>query len=194
MKKYNIILNVIIPPLACILSIIFFDKLFYYLPLIFGLVIGISNWKLHKYKPYLGVFLSVLVLYIAYSLTILSFSIYEPIWNFLKENINYIISKEDVSKVGFILSPFIIAPLLVFYAYRFVFNIPKTKITFWVIATFTIFLALQSYILFNKSDYFSTQFKDYKLFNPYVVWQPIMALGLQLILYQKELIFLYKNK
>ncbi len=192
-KKYKRVLLVFIPPFVCLLGLKFIDDIDYY-PLLFGLIIGFSNWNIHKFKPYLGTVLSVVVSYVSYGLGILSFFVFLFLIELINKNTSYRIGEDDVGIYFHILSPYIIAPLLVFYFYKFVFNVPKTRKTIWIIViSICLLLGLKLFIEFLAKDYIIS-FQDYKFLGKFEIWQFIMALALQLILYQEELKSFFKSK
>jgi len=190
MSNILLMFRIIITPILCVLYIYFIiDDLFYY-PLSFGLVIGLINWKFHKYKPFLGVFFSVLVSYASFFIAYFSIIITgEVVGSILDIN-----GDESKGVIAFIISPFIIAPMLVFLSYMFVFNIPKTKLTMYVVLFSVIFLVLQSYFFFYYVDSYSIDLSGHKILNPYTIWQIIMALAIQLIINQKLYVEKFSSK
>ena len=84
-------------------------------------------------------------------------------------------------------SVFILAPLLVFIAYKFVLGYKNVKNINYIIIT-TIFLLVIIHTI-HVRYYELTQFK-YEFnesLSPYTLWQVIMALAIQLIMYQDKL-------
>ncbi|KAB1071097.1 hypothetical protein F6U93_01530 [Tamlana haliotis] len=97
---------------------------------------------------------------------------------FLLINNNIIMSDDNARELAFIISPFVIAPILVFLAYKLVFNYPKSKITLLIVLFSILLLVLQSCYFF----FIAKPIDDANLFlNLYTIWQVIMALALQLI-------------
>ena len=97
--------------------------------------------------------------------------------------------------IAIIISAFIISPILLYYSYSYIFELFKTKFNIYVMTiTLTLMFSI-SFYTFYIIDYISdNNFFDAKLLNPFFLWQVIMALALQLILYQKELKALFKPK
>lgn len=180
MKNYTL-LKIILPPIICAVILISTKIGIEYYPLSFGLVIGFINWNNHKNGLFIGIILSLLASYlsffIAYFTVPLSFQIFKPLLG------------QDIGGVtALTISTFILAPLLVFFSYKFVFNYSKTKITKYIIL-FTIFiLILVSFLFafFSDSQYIR-YLKSIRL-DHYTIWQMIMALAIQLIIYQKLLL------
>jgi hypothetical protein len=110
---------------------------------------------------------------------------------FLLSYTNIVMSDDSARELAFIISPFIIAPVLVFSAYTYVFNYPRTKNTLKIIlSTILILFAYSCYFVLIKNP-----IDEISMFlNPYTIWQAIMALALQLIHYQIELKALFKPK
>jgi hypothetical protein len=184
----NIYIKIIMPSVICtlFLSIKSIEDIQYSI-LLFGFVIGVFNRNVHKYEMDLGAFLSILVSCISYGLGMLSYFGALYLIDFF--NFETMLNKE-IGGVFLLLSSVVIAPLLLFNLYKFVFKIPKTKNTNWIIIISIILLVV-------LSQFFT--FKDSKTDDVYriffIIWQVIMALALQLILYQKELkVYFSKTK
>ncbi len=177
MNKY---IKIIIPSVICalFLSIKYIEDIQYSI-IIFGLVIGVFNWNIHKYKLYIGVFLSIVVSCISYGLGMLS---YFGVW-YLIDLFNFKTTlNKETGGVLLLLSSVVFAPLLLFNLYKFVFKIPKTKYTDWIIIISIILLVLLSQLFTfkdNKTD------DIYRMF--FIMWQIIMALALQIIITQNIL-------
>ena len=148
-----------------------------YYPLSFGLVVGIVNWDVHRYRPILGVLLSLFVSYVSFFIAYFSLGIFGNIRDSILENTNFVISDDSMGVLGFVISPFVIAPLLVFFFYRFVFFIPKSKLTLMTIMFTVLLLAIISYSIIS--------YADNSIVKPYILWQLVMAIALQLIINQK---------
>jgi len=179
MKKYILLLKVLLPAVMCFILIRIIEIPFSFYPLSFGLIIGVVNWSFHKYKPILGVSLSVFVSYIAFFVAYFSFAITGKLLGFIDRN--------SGSVLALTISAYVIAPLLVFYGYRFVFDGPKAKITAFIIMLSIIILVLQSYLFYYNE-------LNQKSINAFAGWQIIMSLALQLIICQKELKASFKSE
>tara|TARA_R110000868_G_C10826469_1_gene759008 strand:+ start:671 stop:1216 length:546 start_codon:yes stop_codon:yes gene_type:complete len=176
MNKFKIFL----PPTLCIFVLYFIQDYFLYYPLAFGLIIGFANWNSHKYKLFIGIILSVLSSYISFFIGYFSIGfiieIVDSIYNY--------ISEDAKGRIAFIIAPFIISPLILFLLYTFVFKIPKTRLTAFIIIFAFVLLISQSYF-FYYIDSFSINSSNTKILNPYTMWQIIMALAIQLLVSQK---------
>lgn len=173
-------LRILLPSVLCVLVIYMTNMSLDFYPLSFGLIIGLVNWDIHKNKPLLGVFLSILVSYtsylIAYFSLMIATNVPDTILGFSVDAANFF---------TFIVSPFVIAPLLIFFLYQFVFNIPKTKTTLFVILLSIVFLVLQSALFYYYVDALPTEISDNKILNSYTIWQIVMALAIQIIITQR---------
>jgi hypothetical protein len=173
-------IRIFLPSMLCAILIYITNMEISYYPLGFGLIIGIVNWDLHKYNPFFGVLLSVLVSYVSYIIAYFSLAVTGEI----ADSIFTINSDDSKGVLAFIISPFIIAPILVFLLYKFVFNIINTKLTKLVIIFSIVFLVLQACI-FYYTDLVSNDSLENEIFTPYLIWQIVMALAIQIILNQK---------
>lgn len=160
-----------------------------FFPLIFGSVIGLINFRTHKYNPYTGIILSIIVSFATFFIAYFSIWVVIYILNYLNELLVIDINDAKILTLSFIISPFIIAPLLVYYGYTFIFNFPKTKFTLLVVLIAILLLILQACFYYYYED-----FKNNSAINIYLIWQVIMVLALQLIIYQRELKALFKHK
>jgi len=152
----------------------------WYYPLSFGLVIGIINWEAHKYNAYIGVLLSVVVSFISFWLAFFSTGIFSFFCELITNNTNIVIGEKSMINFTYIIAPSIIAPLLVFLSYGFVFDFSKEKFTKYIILISIVLLILQSSFFYSNNDFL----KDSRLI-PFTIWQVIMTLSLQLVLHQK---------
>ncbi len=184
MKKIKIIL----PAILCVLIIYITKMSLWYYPLSFGVIIGLVNWKKHKYNSYIGTLLSVIVSFASFWISFFFFGVFSALREFIINNTNYSIN-ESMLVYYLIISAFIIAPILVFTLYKFVFKIPKTKFSLYIIISSIILLILDFMFFWNFQE--TNNFSE---MLPYVIWQFIMALSLQLILYQEEIKALFNKK
>lgn len=172
MKKYELILNIVLPSILCAVVIYITNISLEYSVLSFGFIVGLINWNLHKSKPILGVLLSICASYVTFIIAFFSLYVTAPIFDFIEGG--------DSGKIlAIIVSRTTIAPLLLFLSYSFIFKIRKTRLTIFVIILSLIVLISIEYLC----HYFD--FLDYKILNFYAIWQIVMALALQLIITQK---------
>ena len=176
----NIILfgKLFLPAISCAISINIFNIIFrdytYATLIFFGLIIVLFNFNKLKYNYFISFGISVILSYITFFVAIaINFGIAFIILQLIKLkliNDNYSIPFE------------IISPLLMFKSYQILFEIKKNiffKIIKWGAIALFIIYGLIFKILDNK--YF-------------IFWQFIMALSLQLILYQDEIKAVFNKK
>ncbi|GEM_PF-2797478 len=175
MEKYKLVFKVILPSILCAILIYITNIPLEYSTLSFGLIIGLVNWNLHKYKPLLGTLLSVFVSFVSFTISYLSFVATKAIF----DSVNL----DSESVLSTMVSINVIAPLLLLFSYSFVFKIPKTRLTTLVIIFSLIILVSQSYLHYYI-DLLSIDFPNYKILKPYILWQMVMALTIQLLVNQ----------
>ena len=173
--------RIILHPMLCTILLLYLKEYIdYQLVLIFGIMIVLFNYGKTKNNFVLSFFISIIL---SYSVFFLSFGIYL--------GFGYLLKGGDIEKIidGFILGiPIatlhyliivsIIAPLLMFYSYKILFKIKNTK-QFIYIKWFSIVVLF----LFGLTN----------IFFENELWQFIMLLALQLILYEKEVNKLLKS-
>ena len=169
--KEIFIFKIILPLTICYIVINIIKIPFSFYPLSFALIIALANWEMHKYKPFLGVLLSILVSYLAFFIAYFSYALTGRIFNFMKG--------DSGSILGLVISMYIIAPLLVFGFYKLVFKIINSKITYFIFISSISFLIFLFYF-FKSIEVIQDSFDSYAL------WQMIMILALQLIIYQSK--------
>ncbi|MDE1208440.1 hypothetical protein [Tenacibaculum larymnensis] len=182
-----IFFKIILPSIICTLIIVTTQISIEYYPISFGLVLGLINWKNYKFNPYLGLFFTIIISFVCFLLAYISFPLLSTILKpLLGEDLSSFISIE--------IAAFVIGPLLVFFSYSYIFNYPKKSIiTRNIILGVIIILVFVSTLFFILPDSkITTLLKDIKL-RHYTIWQIVMALGIQLIIYQKEIFFRLKS-
>jgi len=144
------------------------------------------NLKKTKYNNLLGVVFSIIISYLAFFISI---GLYFGIGYILMQFIEFD-KLEEISIYGYnmknllmLLPVCIFSPILIFLLYKFLFKINKsnyTKIIIWITIIILIVFGLVK--------------KDFEDENSSAFWQLTMALALQLILYENEIIEFIKNK
>ena len=178
-KKIILIGKILLPSIFCTLSILFLEHYIEFQDIaVFGISIILFNYRKTK-TNFLGSFLISIIL--SYIVFFLSLAIYG--------GTSYILSRGDIEKVldGYILGvPYIrlnalitvsiISPLLMFFCYKILFKIKKNENVVWI-------KIISIIILFTSglTDFF---FADD---NIVIIWESVMAISLQLILYKKAL-------
>lgn len=176
MKNKLVLLNILLPPIIC-LTIITIAKIgIDYYPLSFGLIIGIVNWRHYRCSPYLGIIISLFVSYLAFFIAYASLPLFVEFFKLFN------ISNREVLPI--VLSSFIIAPILVFMFYKYVFLFKKNKrTTFIILCSITLLVIIFcTHVWYHKLTMFKYEFNE--ALNPYTLWQVIMALSIQIIINQ----------
>lgn len=199
MKSTILLFKIILPLLSFVIILtnpVFFKlELFgiFYYPLSFGLIIAIINWEKNKYNFLSGVFLSLLISHLTFFLSFFSMEFFMHIGKFISGNFNSLMSNNLPRELTFTLSAFLLAPILVFWGYKFLFDIRKSRVTIWIVIITIVLLTFQSYFFFNLSNFSTNNFNNKNILNPFSIWQIIMALAIQLIIYQTNIKEMWKK-
>jgi hypothetical protein len=181
MNDKSILLSkIILLPLVCV-AIIYFLEVFIDFQFIisFALLIIVFNMNKAKNSFILSLFYSIIL---SFLVLILSMAVGKAFY-FIKDKLLLDIISNDYLKHLHIISKSIVSPLLMFYSYRILFKIEKTKYFTLVKWSSVCILVVFGFTkLFLKNDYL------------FMSWQFIMALALQLILYKEELRKLFISK
>ena len=171
--------NITIPSLVCF-SLFFFPKISLGIyPLIFGFIIGLFNVKtIKKLHPLFIILLSIILSYTVFYISYFSMI---PIGFLLNVFFENVLNDEAIGVLVFFISPYIIAPLIMFYFYKLLFKISTTKLVKTVIIISVFLIVIQwCFFYYLKININSI--------NSFVGWQIIMSLGIQIITSQKRLI------
>jgi hypothetical protein len=178
MEKTKLILKIILSPFISVLILFLTEWNLFVYPLILSLIISISNYKLYRDSTK-GIILSLIFSYLSF------FAGYFG-WGLFLKAIEAIGITNDIhignwfyTDLAFLISAFIIAPLLTLKLNKSLFENTKTKTTLWIIIITIGILVLISFI-HNNQDV-----ENY--FNIMNVWHLIILFGLQLIINQKSI-------
>jgi len=191
-KKENIIsilVNITLPPVLCffISYILSFEIITsapgYLMPLFFGIIIAIFNFKHYKQKIYFisvlqVLFVSVIISYLCLYLSILLLPLFSSLIGHLSDVIHIPYKKIYVSKFYIFTSVYVIAPVSVLWSFSYIFKYPKIKFTRVTIFTFLVLFPVLGYFLKNVISSDTLQM---------LLWMPLMILPIQLILYQEDI-------
>lgn len=179
-NKISIVCKIIFPAIFCVLlTPIFINTNWEYLALlVFGISIVLFNYNKTKNNFLLSFLIAIILSYTVYVLSILISGVIKFILmgGNLDKKIEGFILGIDINELFILIPVSIISPLLMFYFYKIIFNINKTNyftIIKWVSLAILILIGF-------VSDFYEDGYM-------YIYWQAIMALALQLILYQKEI-------
>lgn len=187
MQKLKIFLKVLTPSFLCAILILITKIPIEYYPLIFGLVLGIFNLNTHKYNSYLGIFLSIIASYASFFVGYFSFPI-------IAEILKPLFSEDKNTLIAMVVAPFIIAPLVTFFSYKFIFNFPEKKVVVFVIISSIFLLVCISLIHILNSETIQLEHEFNEILNSYTLWQITMSLAIQLLIYQKSIWNTQKSK
>jgi hypothetical protein len=152
-------------------------------PLVFAIALSVLNFGNYKINQLLGIVLTIMFSYAAFFGGYFSLYITGNIFSFLSDL---------GSALAISISAFVIAPLLFFYGLGYLFSINNTSFVYSI--KIISILLLSVYALLVLGDFIETSFiqSNLSLLNPYNLWQIVMALAVQLIIYEKH-IFNFKN-
>jgi len=186
LKNILLVGRVILPAILCAFFVFLFEKLeyfkynsIYFVISSFGIITVLLNLKKIKYNIVISLILSLNLCFFVF---FVSMAIGGGIFYFLEKIMSFFsLNIEESSNILFnsnnITSIAIIAPLLMFYLYSFILKINRSRffyITIFSSIVILIVLGLTKVLFGNNVKMF-------------IVWQFIVALALQLILYQEEL-------
>ena len=176
MEKTKLILKIVFSPFISVLILFLTEWNLFVYPLIFSLIISISNYKLYRDSTK-GIILSIIFSYLSF------FAGYFG-WGLLLKVIEAIGITNDIhienwfyTDLAFLISGFIIAPLLTLKLNKSLFKNTKTKTTLWIICISILTLVLISFVHNDQ--------KVENYFNIMNTWHLIIMFGLQLIINQK---------
>ncbi|MEE1961484.1 hypothetical protein V1387_02215 [Allomuricauda taeanensis] len=183
--------SIFLPSIILLLTSYFLDKKYlssspiYLMPLFFGVVLGFFNYKFYKHKIYFNqaiqvVLISVIISFLCFVFAAFSYPLLANVIDFLFEKFSIKLGKESIARLSLFFAVDLVAPLSVLLTFKGVFAYPKGIITKILIAGTLIVFALLGYLSFFINNESS------------LLWMPLMAFSIQLILYQKELKALFK--
>ena len=150
-----------------------------YYPVIFGLVVGVVNWKSHKYNPALAIIYITIASYISFFIGLYLIGPIGEIFAFLGNDLR--------AQLGLQISPYVISPCLLFIFLSYIYGLKRDNF-FFIIMILSIIILLTIINLFRGS--FNFEFQTTEFYLPFVVWPVIISIGFQMALYREEL---FKN-
>ena len=162
----------------------------YIMPLFFGIVIGAFNYKYYRYKIYFNqtvqaILISIIISYACFYFAVFSFVLIAYFLDclYLIDLLPKMLGKESRASLSICLAMNLVAPLSLLFAYKRVFTVTKGKTKNGVITVVltTILTVLLSFFYYNINSIVL------------LLWMPLVALSLQLVIYQKEIISNFKN-
>ncbi|GAK78094.1 hypothetical protein JCM19296_3708 [Nonlabens ulvanivorans] len=177
MESLKLILKLILTPFLSV-SILFFTEssLFLY-PLIFSIILSLSNYNLFRFDLPIGILLGIIYSYIAFFVGYFGYAVFYKAIELIGIVNDITIGEWFYTDLAFCIAVFIIAPYLTMYLQKLLFKSTKTKLTYWIISITTFVFVMISFV---NSD------QDVKnFFNIMNLWQLIIMFGLQLVINQK---------
>jgi hypothetical protein len=185
MESLKLILKLILTPFLSV-SILFFTEssLFLY-PLVFSIILSLSNYKLFRFDLPIGIILGIVYSYIAFFVGYFGYGLFYKMIEIIGIMNDIKIGDWFYTDLAFCISVFIIAPYLTMYLQKLLFKYTKTRLTYWIISITTLVFVLISFI-HSEQDV-----KNF--FNIINLWQLIIMFGLQLVINQKAITVEIKN-
>jgi len=179
-NKFLLLGNIVFLPILCVLLIFFFKTFIDFQFIItFALLIIVFNKNKIKHRFIWSLLYSIILSFLVLTL---SMAVGKVIY-IIKDELFIDLMSNNFFKWLHIIPKSIVSPLLMFYSYKLLFKIEKVNF-FKVVKWSSVFVL----ILFGLTKAF---FKNECLF---MSWQFVMALALQLILYQNKLNVFLKSK
>lgn len=186
LDKVIIIMKTIFPVFLCILFLTLFLTLeyfqyynTYYAISLFGVIVILLNFKKIKYPFVISLVLSQCICYfVFFSSVIFGKGIYYIFKNIMlffgqgiENNNNFFSNSDNIINVA------IVAPFLLIYLHSFLFRLKRNSFFYKII--------LGAIIILVSLGFSKMLFGDNR--RLFIIWQSVVMLGLQLILYNKEL-------
>ena len=156
----------------------------YLMPLFFGIVIGVFNYKYYRHKIYLNqtaqaILISIIISYACFYFAMFSYVLIVYSFGYLIDLLPITLGKGSISNFSICLVISLVAPLSLLFAFKSVFTEPKGKTKKAIITA--ILAVLLSFFYYTTNSIV------------FLLWMPLVALSLQLVIYQKQIISNFKN-
>ncbi|MFI2741242.1 hypothetical protein ACG2LH_00770 [Zhouia sp. PK063] len=183
--KAKLIFSILLPSIILFIISYLLDMKFltsspaYLMPLFFGFVLGIFNYKFYKRKIYFNqaiqvALISIIISYICFIIALFSFPLLTKIINLLVENPSKIFRGEQISDLSLFLSVYLLTPIYVILSFKSIFKYPKSRTTIIIFVITLITFLLLGYL-------------TYYIDKAYLLWMSIMIFFIELIIHQKEI-------
>lgn len=162
----------------------------YLMPLFFGFLIGLFNYKYYRHKVYINkpiqvVILSVIISYLCLIFSLFSYISLVYIMDYLFEILTVTFGKESTSRLAILLTMHLVTPISLLLTFKWMFATPKGKITNLIIIIFLFMFSLFGYFFYYRSIL---------LYEFSLLLLPLVILSIQLIIYQVELKNMFSSK
>jgi len=195
--KARSVFSIFLPSIILFLISYLLDKKYllsspiYLMPLFFGIVLGSFNYKYYRHKIYFNqaiqvVLISIIISFICFVFAVFSSPLLANVIDFLFEKFSITFGKESIARLSLFFVIYLVAPLSVLLTFKSVFAYPKGKITKILIIGALVLFVLLGYFSFYKESILSDELG--------LLWMPLMAFSIQLIIYQKELKTIFKSE
>ena len=177
MESLKLILKLILTPFLSVSVMFLTESSLFLYPLIFSIILSISNYNLFRLELPNGIFLGIVYSYVAFFIGFFGYTIFYKAIELIGITNDITIGDWFYTDLAFCIGAFIIAPYLTIYLLKLLFKNTKTKLTYWIISITTFVFVMISFV---HSD------QDVKnFFNIFNLWQLIIMFGLQLVINQK---------
>lgn len=188
------VLKLVLPSILCVLCLLclrlanefFGDHMLTLLPVSFGLIIGLANWRSHRLNPIMGTLLGVGLSYVIFVVGYFGFGMIGGAVTYLFKDTGYFVSSDSQFTLAIVISAFIMTPILVLFVYKFLFRILGTSFFYKVVLATVMLLALVGYLAFTYGGSIYKSPAVNSILNPFVLWQVIMAFAIQLVVVHNE--------
>ncbi|MDO7138546.1 hypothetical protein [Algibacter lectus] len=177
MESLKLILKLILTPFLSVLILFFTESSLFLYPLIFSIILSLSNYNLFRIDLAIGILLGIVYSYITFFVGYFGYAVFYKAIELIGIVNDITIGEWFYTDLAFCIAVFIIAPYLTMYLQKLLFKNTKTKLTYWIISITTFVFVMISFV---HSD------QDVKnFFNIMNLWQLIIMFGLQLVINQK---------
>lgn len=191
--KVKLVKIILVPTIICFIISYFLDKKYlsstpiYLMPIFFGVILGSLNYKYYKHKVYFNqliqvVFISIIISFLCLFFVLISYLLIIEILDIFIESLSMALGKESISKLAIFFTSYLVAPLIIIFTFKGIFEYPKEKTTKIIILASLVVSILLGCLIY----------KEIIVNKLSLLWFPIVILSIQLILYQREIFKLDK--
>jgi hypothetical protein len=177
MKSLKLILKLFLAPFLSVSILFLTESTLYLYPLVFSIVLSLSNYDLFRLDLPIGIILGIVYSYIAFFAGYFGYGVFYKTIEIIGITNDISVGEWFYTDLAFCIAVFTIAPFLTMYLQKILFKNTKTKLTYWIISITTLAFVMISFI-HSEQDV-----KNF--FNIMNLWQLIIMFGLQLVINQK---------
>lgn len=186
MEKYFLVLKIILTPFISVLFLFLTNSDLFLYPLVFSLVVTLSNFKLHRFQLVIGMILSIILSYLSFFIGFYGYSLFHKLIDFVGIPNDITIGEWFYTDLAGCISIFIIAPFLTIFLNKLLFRNTKTKLTKWILFLTTFLILFVSFVYHNQ--------ETNNIFQIFNLWQLVTIFGLQLIINQESIVVMFEKK